>query len=302
MPDLKRSERLGPSRAHDSEFNIVVQESDHLLWPTALTENQFGEPLKRIRSYFLPFLAAIRRARREYLWKAFFLDSSTGRNVVEQYPKIVDQLELLFERELGSKYSFEQRELLLQSHIVIVAVSKSDMEIAGYFSSSYEPRNAIKGIPIPITFGNHGVIAADHQQYKIGVTMGAITTLHGQRFRDLFSTFACVLRTNNRNILNPLKQAGIVYRSDELSGPRLCEEEEIAKSAMAHMHSNLFQLGRIELPWDQPLKIEHRFDSTFVIDGVREDEIIYICCVTSLAKCIFRLFARRPRRKKRHDQ
>jgi hypothetical protein len=212
---------------------------------------------------------------------------------------VLAQLERLFERELGTKYSPEQYQLLVQSQIVVVAVAKDTNSIAGYFSSSYSGRNTILGVDIPITFGNHGVISQDHQQFKIGVTMGAITTLHGQKLRDLFKTIACVLRTNNKHIMNPLKQAGNVYRSDKLAGDHLSPIEIQARSAIQHMHVNLFQLPDVQLPFDRPLNIEHRFDPAFTIDGVRSDQIIYICCVTSLSRCIYKLFARRQRRQQK---
>ena len=300
MPELKPRVDVGESSARNTDFEIVVEESTRFAWPLEDMREDFGEPMKRIRFYFKPFLNMIRSIRKDYSWKVFYIDPATDRSMVEQFPEVVDQLEKLFERELGTKYSHAQRELLLCSHIVIIAVAKKSNEIAGYFSASYAPRNSIPGIPIPVTFGNHGVIAEEHQQFKIGVTMGALSILHGQKLRDLFRTIACVLRTNNKNILNPLRQAGNVYRSDHLQSSTLSKDEAISQRAIDYMHNNVFNLPDEPLPWDKPLEIDHRFDPAFTIDGVRENQIIYISCVTSLSKCTVRLFARRRRRKRQH--
>jgi hypothetical protein len=299
MPDRQTAPLADTPQASNPDFGIVVEEPAFYPWPQNLDSTKFGRPIKRIRYYFDPFINAIRSIRKDYAWHTFYQNSESRSSYIEGYPEILAQLERLFEDELGTKYTEAQYQLLIRSQIIVVAVSNKNGSIAGYFSSSYADSNTINGIDIPITFGNHGVISREHQQYKIGVTMGAITTLHGQKLSDLFSQIACVLRTNNRNILNPLKQAGTVYRSDELSGDALDNIETTAKAAISYMHNKVFQLSDVHLPFDRPLNIEHRFDPAFTIERVSPDQIIYICCVTSLSKCIYKLFARRPRRKKK---
>lgn len=299
MPERQISPLADNDQLPTQDFEIVVEEPTIYPWPENLDPATFGRPIKRIRYYFEPFMAAIRSIRKDYAWHTFYQNPETHSSHIEDYPEILTQLERLFESELGTKYTAAQYELLVRSHIIVIAVSNRNGSIAGYFSSSYAERDTISGVKIPVTFGNHGVISRDHQQHKIGVTMGAITTLHGQKLSDLFSQIACVLRTNNRNILNPLKQAGIVYRSDELHGDTLDETESMARTAIAHMHNEIFQLSDVHLPFDKPLEIEHRFDPTFTIERVNSNQIIYICCITSLSKCIYKLFARRPRRKKK---
>ena len=299
MPERQISPLADNAQLPNQDFEIVVEEPAIYPWPNDLDPTNFGRPIKRIRYYFEPFMNAIRSIRKDYAWHTFYHNPETDSSYIEDYPEILTQLERLFESELGTKYTPAQYELLVRSHIIVVAVSSRNGSIAGYFSSSYAEKGTISGVNIPVTFGNHGVISRDHQQFKIGVTMGAITTLHGQRLSDLFSQIACVLRTNNRNILNPLKQAGTVYRSDELHGDNLDDTEAKVRTAISYMHNEIFQLSDIHLPFDRPLNIEHRFDPTFTIERVGPDQIIYICCITSLSKCIYKLFARRPRRKKK---
>ena len=128
--------------------------------------------------------------------------------------------------------------------------------------------------------------------------MAAISMLHGQRLRDLFSPIYCVLRTNNKYVYKPLAQTGPTYRSDRLDKPQLSANEQRARIAITHMHAEVFGLIDVELPFGRPLKIQHSFDPRVTIEGVQSDEIIYVFGMTTPARGLFKLLARRARKKK----
>jgi len=297
MPERQSTPLADGPAENGPDFDIVVKERSSYPWPSDIKRETIGKPTPRIRMYFVPFIALVRHARRDYSWKFFYTNPETGRSFIEAYPAVLHQVERLFHDELGTSFSQEQRGILLNSQIVTVAVSRKDDSIAGYFSSSYIPSGTITDVDIPLTLGKHGVISRKHQQFKIGVTMGAISMIHGQRIRDLVRTVGCVLRTNNRHIFNPLDQSGVVYRSDRLSDNSDLKHSPTARAAILHMHNEVFGLKNVSLPFDKPLQIGHRFDAEVTIEGVAPDQIIYVFCRTSLIRLIFRLLARRARRK-----
>jgi hypothetical protein len=278
-------------------LDIIVKEAPVYPWPPALSAKRFGNIEHPHLWHFRIFLKLIELARPTYSWKYFYLNRSSGLSHLADYDELIQQLERLFQDELGSPFSEEQLNLLLTSQLVVVVVDKKSGTIAGYSSSSYVPRNSITGINRPLSLGNHCVIAADHQQHKIGMFMAAVSMLHGQRLPDLFRNVFCVLRTNNRYVYLPMKQTGPTFRSDKLSHTNLTEDEQRARLAISHMHNEVFRLYNIELPFDRPLDIKHNFDPAVTIDGVNSNQIIYVFGITIPVRGIFTLLARRSRRK-----
>ena len=295
MADKQTAHKLADAR-EDASDEIVVRESTGYPWPLEKLPNKYGNAPKGSRIQFEAFLSLIRFARPQYHWIVFYLHNSTGINYISEYPAVLAQLERLFQDELGTRFSDEQRHLLLSSHIVVVAVHKEDGSIAGYHSSSYFPRGALPEVDTPLMFGNHLIIAANHQQFKLGVFMGAIAFMHGEQLRDLFKIIRCTLRTNNKHILHPLEQLGTVYRSDRLEKLGLSDEEKRARVAVSYMHRVMFGLNPEDLRFDAPLEIQHQFSPEVTIEGVGPNQIIYIYCMTSPIRAMVKLVARRARR------
>ena len=297
MPSRRPQPSVKVTTHNEKKLNPGAIDEPFYPWPTSDGSIKHGFADNRIRTYFEPFLKLITKTQKRYDWYFFYTNKSSNENFIAENPSILKQLERLFEDELGSKYSTEQRKILLQSQLVVIAVSKGNQSIAGYCASSYMGKNTLPELEIPLTVANHVVVANRHQQYKIGVTMGAITIFHGQKIRDLFARVSCVLRTNNKHLLGLLSQIGNVYRSDHLELGELSTEQQQALTAINYMHYRIYGLEQVSLPFNKPLEIQHTFDASVTVNNLKQNQITYIFCVTTPATSILRLIGRRRRRK-----
>ena len=282
--------------AEEKDLGIVVGESRERSWPAELVASKFGKNHTSFKWYFLIFLKILEAAKPKYRWKYFFIEEGQSVNEISKYPIVTRQLEGLFQSELGACFTEAQLNLLITSQIVAVAIDKESNSISGYSSSSYIPRDTVHGIDYPLSLGNHCVISSKHQKHKLGMFMAAISIMHGQKFLDLFREVSCVLRTNNKHVYLPMSKTGPTFRSDRLARGELSRAEEVAKLAITYMHNEVFNLRSVELPFDRPIDIEHKFDPEVTIDGVKPDQIIYVYGSTKPSKGICKLLFRKPKK------
>lgn len=273
--------------------DILVREPKRYPWPENIPISKaYGAPNPNT-NLFNVFTAFVRRYRKDYFWVYFHPISRTNRtNSISCQPDLVSRLEDIFRDELGANYTYEQRELLLQSEIVIVAICKKTNSIAGYCSGRHSQPSHHR-FSYRVVFGCHEIIAKAHQRAKLGVFMAAQLIMYDQRISNLFSKIGIIVRSNNKYILRPMQQFGIVFRSDQMRDPRLEEHRKIVQ----FMHNQLFMLKDVPLSFDQPLEIDHYFEEPVRIEGLSGNQIIYILCQTTLFKSVVKLLFRRKRKK-----
>jgi hypothetical protein len=282
---------------HESrEPSIIVPESKPRSWPADVSfRSSYGCPRPNALLFNIS-LKIVRAFRQDYHWIALHpTNNGELTNSISTLPGLLDILEDIFRDELGSDFSPEQLQLLIQSEIVIIAVCKETGDISGYCSGRQLPAS-MQTFTLPIVFGCHEVISIDHQQSKLGVFMASLLFVYGQKITNLFSPMGIVVRSNNRHILRPLQQAGQIFRSDKLSitDPKLQEE----RAVISYMHDEVFGLKDVSLEFGTPLEVAHYFEERVRIEGLSGNQIIYILCKTTLARAVAKLVYRRRRKTK----
>ncbi len=294
MAHLARSQD-SETQAKSTDLSIDRPEPN-FPWPDELTNRSYGNP---VHPHFLFDIAVsgVRRLRSAFDWYVFHREQSDRLNVIEEYPTLFDHLERLFWSELGTRYTPEQRNLLLRSDLILVVVDKQTGQIAGYASSNHLPVGVINNVEIPVTAGCHEVVGKAFQRAKLGTIFGTLMTIMGRTARELFADIAVVLRTNNKYFIRTLEQWGEIDRSDQID-PNTTLNGRIANSAkiIGYMHTQLFGLSE-PVPLGHPLKIQHTFEERITIPGVGPNEIIYLCYHTTLFDLLTGLLGKKKKQR-----
>ena len=274
----------------------LVAPEPHFPWPADLEIRNYGVPQF---SHFLFDIAfrIVRRSRPRFRWLAFHREHGSKENAVAKHPAVIEQLERLFWSELGTTYTPEQRTLLIESDLLLIALNTKSGSIAGYSSSKHLYPGTIQGVSMPVTAGCHEVVGTGFQKDKLGSIFGSLCTIYGHGPTELLQDIAVVVRTNNKNILRPLQKCGLVHRSDQIAHQN-DGTQQISKLVIEYMHHSVFGLRGMS-PIGHPLKIKHTFDERFTIRGLGPNEIVYLCTHTTLARLLFGLLGRKrsPTRK-----
>lgn len=270
------------------ESAIVVHEPKHYPWPEnlPLSEAVYGEPAHSA-TLFRQLINIAKLSRNEFEWIVFYNNSEASNlNAISAYPSVIEQMERLFKDELGTPYTEPQEYLIRAANTVVIAVHKQSKSIAAYCCNRFLPKNESPGIPIPISFGCHEIIAEGFQGARLGSLLGALICSYGHAPHKVFSEFAVATRTNNKYIYGTFRAFGVVKRSDRLSGDE--PRDLVARNVVTYMQTEVFGIDEA-IPFDKPIPIQHEFEQAVTIEGVGSREIIYAVSFSTLAKATLRL-------------
>lgn len=246
---------------------------------------------------FRTLLAAVRSQTPGIEWRAYYRGSD-GINELTKLPEMMTLLEELFRQELSSSYSAGQRHLIEAADVAVVALESATGRVLCYTTGSYLPPGAVEGCSYPVLFGGHCVVASDYHGKRLGTFASVCVCVFGRSPLRLFEKILMVGRTGNPAFYRYFSSFGRCYRSDEMATAAPTREVESARTIMRFVHDEYFLLSDFPLPEDRPLPISHRFSGE-TIPGVKPNEILYLCSVSTLAKFLRTIAAglRRSRRR-----
>jgi len=282
-------------QSEDSDFDVIVPEPRLYPWPTEVLPLQskcYGVSQHNTLLFNMVIRLA-KKLRQDFHWVVFYNSpGQSSTNIISEYPQLIEQMERLFNDELGTKYSEPQEHLLRSAHSVIVAVDKNNGSLAAYSCNSYLPKRTEPGIPVAVSFGCHEIIAEKYQRARLGSLLGALICVYGHSPFNIFRSFAVATRTNNKYIYSTLSAFGDIYRSDHLTNKGT--RPEVARSIVRYMQNTIFDLVE-EVPLDHPITIQHQFDDGVTLAGLSNQEIIYAVSFSTLYKAFTRLL-KKPKR------
>lgn len=264
-------------------------------WPENTPKEIHGNIRAKPHRIFLTCLKLIRRAKPDLVWIPFFKDTS-DLNAISSRPELLNTLNQIFKDQLASDYNDSQRSLLHQADVILVCYDPSADTIVSYGSSMFCKKGSIPDLRYQVIHLGHMIVARGHEKKRLtpltGVTMG----LYGHSVLDLFRTEIVVLRSNNRYVAKIINEVPPIYRSDKLSenekSPRL---REVVK-AIKWVDRNVFHsLEALEI--GKPSRITHKFPDEVTIDGLENDEIVYLARISSIGLYALRIMQSAFKRK-----
>ena len=284
------------------EFNIVVPESPGepgvYPWPPSISRQAHGNPELHPNRIFNLALSWVRLKRPEFEWIPLFRNSHGSTNSIAKLNPILVSLEELFEDLMQSKYTESQLRVLVNADCVIVCYDPLKESIAAYGSAFVTKSGSVEGVDSAITHGGHMLVAEGYEKKQIAPLTAIAMGLYGHSFADLFRQEIIVLRTNNRYIEKWLRRVEPVYRSDYLDDETEGERAQQIREAIRYTDQVIFRSDE-PMQFGKPIKIAHRFPKHATIDGLGQDEIIYIARMSSIGYFFWRMMrsiSNRPNR------
>ena len=273
--------------------DIVVPEPNYQ-WPSAIPKEKIGD-FSRRSTLLKTSIKAIEKLYPAFDWIPVVKSKNQVRNPIADLPEIVAPLEALFCDELQAEYSDAQRALLNEADCVLIGVNRQTNSIMAYCSARYAAKNTVKDVSSQITAGGHLVVASEHHDNDLGPFLASAASIYGYSLFSFFAQSIVVLRSNNRYIEKVLRRAEPIYRSDCLNGDETEHPLDQIRAAIKWVHEDVFHLTGT--PFGAPLAIDHRFDQGITMDGLRENQIIYLARRSSMFYFLYRVFLKVAQRK-----
>ena len=273
--------------------DIVVPERNYQ-WPSDIPKKKIGDFSSR-STLLRSSVKAIEKLYPAFDWIPVVKSRNQPTNPVADLPQIIAPLEALFCDELQAEYSNAQRALLNEADCVLIGVDRATNSIMAYCSARYAPKKTVKDVACQITAGGHLVVASEHHDNDLGPFLASAASIYGYSLLSFFTQSIVVLRSNNRYIEKVLRRAEPIYRSDHLTGSEMTHPHDQIRSAIKWVHEDVFHLSGS--PFNAPLEIDHRFDQGITMEGLRENQIVYLARRSSMFYFLFRVFLKVAQRK-----
>ncbi|NKC01778.1 MAG: hypothetical protein GKR90_25215 [Pseudomonadales bacterium] len=264
------------------------------LWPSHLPKSRIGDfsghsKLLRITTRL------IQKLYPSSTWIPIVKTAPQAKNPIAEISELVEPLERLFRDELKSSYSDSQRKLLEEADCVLIGVDRTTNSIMAYCSTRYAPKGSVPGVSCQITAGGHLVVSSAYHANDLGPFLASAASLYGYSLPSFFRNSIVVLRSNNKYIERVFRRAEPIYRSDSLTGLEKSAPVDEIVAAIDWVHHHVFHLT--EDLFGHPLRIDHRFERDLTLEGLKENEIVYLARTSSmfyfLAKVFLRIFRRK---------
>lgn len=266
-------------------------------WPTNVEQRAHGIQSAKPSLVFQFCLAVIKRAKPDFVWIPLFKDES-GLNAIAALPDLLEVLNSIFKDQLQAEHTASQRSLLFEADVVLVCYDPKSDSIVSYGSTKFSEKGAIPNVLYQVIHLGHMIVAVGHEKKQLTPLTGVTIGLYGHSVTDLFRTEIVVIRSNNRYVEQIISRVPTIYRSDRLSDneaePRL---QEVVK-AIQWTDKHVFH-SKEKLTIGQPSKISHRFPNDVTIDGLKNDEIIYLARISSIGLYALRIMKSAFKRKSR---
>jgi hypothetical protein len=276
------------------EPEITVQERLYL-WPSTIPQKRIGDFSGRSKLLKIT-TRLIQKLYPSSTWIPIVKSDSQSKNPISEISELLDPLERLFRDELQASYSSAQKKLLEEADCVLIGVDRESSSIMAYCSARYAPRGSVPGVSCQITAGGHLVVSSTHHANGLGPFLASAASLQGYSFLSFFRNSIVILRSNNKYIEKVFRRAEPIYRSDSLTGLEKTAPVDEIVAAIDWVHRSVFHLT--EDLFGHPLTIDHRFEKKLTIEGLKENEIVYLARTSSMFYFLAKVFVRIFRRKR----
>lgn len=292
--DAKGESRILP-KADQHDETIVVGEAvssvvgeHHYPWPSDIEIGCYGIPNAKPNAAYELSVRMISKFKPHLRFITVYKDES-GRNAIERLPSLFTTLNQLFKDQLESDFSDAQASLLYEADVVLICYDPHANSILSYGSTLFSRKDTIPGIPFQVAHAGHMIVAKGHEKKQLAPLHGVTMALYGHTFRDLFRTEILVMRTNNRYMQGLFGVVPTLYRSDQLNEVEADQKLQYVVDAIKWTDKNIFHSDS-DLIMGAPIKVNHRFDETVTIEGLKEDEIVYLARISSIGIFLLRVF------------